>query len=245
MAFKKDREEKFLVTSADVDFEQKLKISALANYLIQISWHHAEDLSWGVDDLLKYNLVWVLSGLHIQLDECPKWRETINITTWPKGINRLFYLRDYIIKNEKGEIIGRATSNWLMIDIDKRRPKLHELDDAIITANQGRHAIEEVIPMLRQNGEDVISSTDFAVRYSDVDLNKHLTTTRYIDWVMDTFSPDEIGSKRPKTFLANFVKEIRFGHEVRMVKTEPAESSQQFEMVDTDGKTYFRALINY
>ncbi len=244
MAFQEDREEKFLVTSADVDFEQKLKISSLTNYLIQISWHHAEDLGWGVDDLLKYNLVWVLSGLHIKLDKYPDWRETITVITWPKGINRLFYLRDYLIKNETGEIIGRATSNWLMIDIDKRRPKLHELDDLLKNANKNRHAIEEVIPMLRQNNE-VISTTDFAVRYSDVDLNKHLTTTRYVDWVMDTFSPDEVENKRPKSFMANFVKEVRFGREVKMIKSQSSENAQQFEMIDDEGKSNFRALIEY
>ena len=60
------------------------------------------------------------------MDEYPEWKDNIEIKTWPKGVDGLFAIRDFqIFRN--GEIIGRATSYWLILDADSKRPK--RLDD--------------------------------------------------------------------------------------------------------------------
>ena len=237
--------QKFLVSSADVDFQQELRFSSLTNYLIQIAWRHAEQLKWGVDDLHKHNLVWVLMGVKIQLVQTPKWRETITIETWPKGINRLFYLRDFKIYNSNQQIIGRATSNWLLIDIEKRRPKLHHLDSKVFEKNFNNHAIEELIPFLKAEIKtDQI--LEYIVRYSDVDLNHHLTTTRYIDWIFDTHSLAELKHRKPKELTVNFSKEIIYGQTINMHRSKIEENTEQFQLVSEDGNTiFFRAELRY
>ena len=235
----------YLVTSADVDFEQKLRFSSFTNFLIQIAWRHAEQLGWGVEELHKHNLVWVLSGLQLELDEYPKWRETITIETWPKGINRLFYLRDFLIKNNQGKVIGRATSNWILIDIEKRRPKLHQLDDEVFKANLDRHAIADLLPNLKPEG-DIENTTGFTVRFSDVDINQHLTTTRYIDWMFDTYTPDQIAKTRPKGLVVNFAKEIKFDQEVNMQRLVESEKITDFRLIHSKENTiFFKARLYF
>lgn len=235
----------FLITSADVDFEGILRVSALANFLIQSAWQHAEHLGWGVNDLLKQNLSWVLSGFKIEILNYPKWKQTITVETWPKGINRLFYMRDFFIYDELGNVIAKATTNWLLIDIDKRRPKLVEIDNEIFRMNPGKHAIQEFVPMLNYSGI-AQCTTPFQVRYSNVDVNQHLTTTGYIDFVFDTYNPDFISKNRPKTVVANFIKEVKFGALVNMVRNEPNSYHHFFQLVPTEGSSpFFKAELTF
>ncbi|MBN1119251.1 MAG: hypothetical protein JXA77_18720 [Bacteroidales bacterium] len=235
---------KYLVTSAEVDFEGKIRMSALINFLIQTAWQHAEHLGWGVSEIQKYNLSWVLSGIQIELNEYTNWKEEIAIETWPKGLNRLFYLRDYIIYNQKGEKIGKATSNWLLIDVDKRRPKLHKVKniDKVIT---DKHAIEDLIPSLNFAGKPE-KKTNYQVRYSNVDVNQHLTTTGYIDFVFDTFDPDFISKNRPRVITMNFLKEVVYGTNASMLRITDDENKKQFILEPAEGgKAFFKCELSF
>jgi acyl-ACP thioesterase len=233
-----------MVTSADVDFHQKLRWSSLTNMLIQVAANHAELLEWGVD-LIKYNLVWVLSGMQIQLDEYPKWNEEVLIKTWTKGINRLFYLRDFIISNAEGKQIGRATSNWLLIDIDKRRPKLHDINSEVFKQNLDKHAIKDFVPKLAFTAKGEVE-TDFRVRFSDIDLNKHLTTTRYIDWVFDSYQLSQLIERMPRQLTLNFIKEVIFDEKIKMYRSKVSDNTDQFQLFPTESeKPSFLAELVY
>jgi acyl-ACP thioesterase len=235
----------FLITSADVDFEGILRVSSLINFLIQSAWQHAEHLGWGVNDLLKKNLAWVLSGFKIEIIDYPLWKQTITVETWPKGINRLFYMRDYNVFNGQGNLIARATTNWLLIDIDKRRPKLIEIDNEIFHLNPDRHAIKEFVPVIDFTG-NANNITPFQVRYSNVDVNQHLTTTGYIDFIFDTYEPDFISKNRPKSLVSNFIKEVKFGAQVNMLKKERDNKQHLFQLEPSPGgNAFFKAELTF
>jgi medium-chain acyl-[acyl-carrier-protein] hydrolase len=228
-----DLKSRFFIYSSDVDFQANLKPSSLVNYLIQTAWKHAENLGWGVDDLLKHNLAWVLSGLEIQVDFYPKWKEEIEIITWPKGINRLFYLRDFIFYDASGKEFGRATSSWLLIDIEKRRPKMHDLGNEIFKINLNRHSIETIIPSLKFDGVPQ-NQLNSIVRYSDIDVNQHLTTTRYIDLMMDLFKPGFLEQKMPSEMIMNFMKEVVFDQNICMQNQLVSNNTYLFQLITSD-----------
>lgn len=233
----------FLVSSADVDFEGVIRVSALVNFLIQSAWQHAEHLGWGVDALLKKNLSWVLSGFTLEVKQYPKWKDTITIETWPKGVNRLFYMRDFNIRNSSGELVGKATTNWLLIDIDTRRPKLIDIDGIILHLDNMPHAISAVVPVISFDGTPE-HTTDYQVRYSNVDVNQHLTTTGYIDFIFDTFDPAYLSKNRPVLVSVNFLREVKFGINLKMhrIKTDDQKFYFQLEKSD-DVKPLFRAEL--
>ena len=98
-------ENTFEATSRDADFSCNLRVGSLVNFFIQIAWKHAESLGWGLHDLSKHGFHWVLSRLKLEIDKIPVWPCELTIKTWPKGMNRLFYVRDAEIFNEAGEKI--------------------------------------------------------------------------------------------------------------------------------------------
>lgn len=233
----------FQVTSADVDFQQKLKVSSLANMFIQAAWQHAEELGWGADELAKQNLAWVLSSVHIKIEKLPLWKQHIQCKTWPKGTNRLFYLRDFILYDEANNKIATATSNWLIIDIERRRPKFIELDKVTFEQNIDKHAIKGLVPPIKFEGNPEFE-LEYTIKYSDIDINKHLTTTRYIDLLFDTYSPDELQGKDTKEIIFYFNKEVKFNEKVKMLRGERPDNTTCFQLVnETKGNVAFLAQV--
>jgi medium-chain acyl-[acyl-carrier-protein] hydrolase len=239
-------EEDFLVTSADTDFARKLRISSLINMYIQIAWHHAEELGFGISYLHQNNLAWVLSKLHLKIDAYPEWNDTLKLVTWPKGINRLFYLRDLEVNTKSGKQVARATSEWLIIDTKTKRPKLKGPDNDVFNKNKDKHAIASLV----ENIDTLTGNFELfplKISYSDIDLNQHLTTTRYIDWMFDTFEMDMHEKFHCTEVVLNFMREIPYGIEVSAKRNScPDKNCHNFEIIKNNTEqTLFRGKIHF
>ena len=89
---------------------------------------HAAILGFGYDDLIQSRTAWILSRLNIHFLKSPRWRDEVTLTTWHKGLERLFFLRDFILTDKEGNECIKATTSWLVLNLDTRRlvrdPKL-------------------------------------------------------------------------------------------------------------------------
>ncbi|RPH32985.1 acyl-[acyl-carrier-protein] thioesterase, partial [bacterium] len=74
------------VRSYDVDSTGKLKLASLFNYFQETAGKHATHLGAGYEVLRKLGLFWVLSRAKIRIHRLPAWGESIQLTTWPKGL---------------------------------------------------------------------------------------------------------------------------------------------------------------
>ncbi len=234
---------KFKITSAETDMEARLRPGALINLLIQSASQSADSLGFGYSELREHNLIWVLSRFSVKIFKELKWNDTIEIETWPKDITGLLYLRDFVARDENGEVVAMASSAWLAIDLERKRPtKIEgEFSDIFVSLKE-KYAYpdppEKLLP--------VESGTKFTVvsTYFDIDLNKHVTTTRYFDWMMDTFSPDFHKDHYPQLLSINFVKETLPGSQLNIFRKKNSDSEYVFEGVNTGLiKTSFRGKI--
>ncbi len=207
----------FNITSADADMNARLRLGSLVNFLIQSAIQSADKLGFGFNNLKEHNLIWVLSRLELQIFRPMKWNETILVETWPKNIEKLFYTRDFIVFDSQGNEIARATSAWLAIDQNSRRPKLMEGDLAErFTRLKNRHAIEGLPEKLEDlNSLDSVTITP---SFFDYDLNGHVTSTRYIDWIMDSFDYKYHTQHYPTFLSINYLKEILPGEPINLLK---------------------------
>lgn len=53
----------------------------------------------------------------------PEWDEKITIETWPLEPKRIEFEKDYLVRDANGEVIIRAVSVWVLMDIHQRRLK--------------------------------------------------------------------------------------------------------------------------
>lgn len=198
---------RFEVTSADVDMFKRLRPGALVNMLIQAAITSADELGFGFGQLSVHNLVWVLSRLQLEIYDKLTIADIVTVETWPKNIDKLLYLRDFTITKPDGSIVAKATSAWLAIDCNTRRPKIiNQQANNVFTHHKNKHAInatpEKLLPFVNDSCYYVNPV------YCDFDLNGHVTSTRYIDWVFDSLSLDFNSKNYPKVIVVNYIKEV-------------------------------------
>lgn len=193
------------ITSADADMFGRLRPGALLNMLIQAAGKSADSLAFGYNNLTDNGLFWVLSRMSIEISKTAKWHDSIIIETWPKDVNGLLYLRDFLIKNQDEDIIAKASSAWLAINLESRRPKIIPDLEAPFTELKNYHALEQVPEKLESVQGEIVSER--LVDFTDIDLNNHLTSVRYIDWMIDSFDIDFHRNNYLNKLSINYIKE--------------------------------------
>ncbi len=233
------------VTSADTDMYARLRLGSAVNYLVQAAIDSADKLGFGYGGIRQQNLFWVLSRLTLELYRPLRWHETVEVETWPKNVERILYLRDFILRDGDGNIIAKATSGWLAVDIEtKRIKKIEGIHAEYFDHLKNKHALaglpEKLFPV--NEGEEF----NIASGYFDIDLNGHVTTTRYVDWMMDTFSPDFHRENYPRKLSLNMMKETMPGSAIRLKRCGSSECQYLFEGFNRNNNSnVFRACIEY
>jgi len=235
---------RFPISTKDADFKKDLRISSMVNFFIQAAWKHAEELGVGYSHLSKIGVGWIFSRFKIKIHQLPTWPGDISITTWPKGLDRVLYIRDAELHGADNIKLASITSAWLVVDIHTKRLK-RSLPEAEFFSNlEMEHAINEAIPALKFD-EEGGHSTPFEVRYNDIDMNMHLTTVRYIDFMFDTYDIEFLDKNTPKELTVNFIKEIPFGAELVMHRYEN-QDAHRFELENLSNNLIcFRAEVKY
>ena len=205
---------KLPILSRDSDYLSNLKYSSIVNAFIHAAWQHAKELGLGYGFLSENGMAWVLSKFKIEFYNLPQWPGFIEVKTWPKGINRLFYMRDAFFYSE-GEKFAALSSDWLIINKEFKRPKLFNKGSEILSINTDKHALKTEIPKLKFQSKADYSEA-FKVRYNDLDVNNHLTTVRYIEFIFDTYQKDFFENNKLKYLIVNFIKEVPFASEINV-----------------------------
>ena len=207
----------------ETDASWRLKPASFMNYAQEAAGNHAVYLGFGYDDLIASNTAWILSRVHVEFIDTPKWKEDITLTTWHKGLNRLFFLRDFILTDKDGRERVKATTSWLILNLETRRlvrdPKLTE-DGTVCSENVLETPADKV-----QMPKDIeaLHVMDHLVAYSDVDMNAHANNAMYMQWAMDAVDYDIASTMPVKEFTINFNHETKPGDVVAIYKARIIE----------------------
>ncbi|MBN2480614.1 MAG: hypothetical protein JXB19_02655 [Bacteroidales bacterium] len=199
--------EDFLIRSFDIDFNLKLRLSSLCGFFQEIAGKHAEHLGFGYFAMRQSGLVWMLSRLFIEIHEYPSWEDTIAVETWPSGMERLFFRREFQVCKGKKKMIS-AVSYWLSLNIKTLRPQVFPIDETVIRHNAGRYAIDGVLEKIPPPATD-IAVRSFGIRYSELDQNRHVNNTKYVDWIMDSFKTGLLEKSMPCFFGIEYKHEVK------------------------------------
>jgi medium-chain acyl-[acyl-carrier-protein] hydrolase len=213
----------FQISSFDLNPNATARLTSIANYLQEMAYQHAKRLEWGFHDLEKKNVAWVLSRFHLKLYQLPGWDDTITIETWPRGVDRLFAIRDFKITNKSGDLIGDATSYWLIVDINTHRPT-RITEDIIKIVTREETVFNAKSEKLEISGE-LSEVYKRKVSFSDLDIVGHVNNVKYMEWCMDAI-PLEIHLNHELAELEiNFLHEAKYGEEIQL---NHSESGQRF-----------------
>jgi acyl-ACP thioesterase len=118
--------------------------------------------------------------------------------------------REFLIRNENNGIIARASSVWILINFDKRRPvripkEFGELyginNEKAWTFDSG----DEKIP------QEAYIEKEMAIMRSDVDTNGHVNNKKYVGWLLETLPEDVYRNYSLSDFDIRYKKEVGSG----------------------------------
>ena len=152
--------------------------------------------------------------LAVELDEMPYQYENFSVQTWVENVYRLFTDRNFAIIDKDGKKIGYARSVWAMINLNTRKPA------DLLTLHGGSivdYVCDEPCPIEKPSRIKVTSDQPIATltaKYSDIDINGHVNSIRYIEHILDLFPIELYKTKRIRRFEMAYVAESYFGDEL-------------------------------
>jgi acyl-ACP thioesterase len=228
----------------DADCGGRLSLQGAVAYFQEAAISHAEALGAGKDALASaqdgVRRGWVLSRMTVFVAKRPRWKDTVTVSTWPRGDAGLFAVRDYRISlGEEDLVLGRAL--WLVIDLDRRRPLRPRTVTDHLPRNEGLDVfsgsplsgsplsgstatgstVTGSTPAL-QTREDFRKTAGRQAYYPDIDFNGHMNHVRYISWIEET-APEGMMARAEKIRLdINYLAEVKPGDRVGIF-TAPAD----------------------
>jgi len=227
-----------VVRSYDIGPDQRIKMRPLLQYLQEAAARHARQAGDTFDRQIRQGAVWVLSRLHVRMDRYPHWHERLRIETWSVGIKSFSAIRDFRIEDESG-ICGAATTQWVLMNIDKRRPVRIP---ASLQEGYGRRPERELDDPFKPlpTFENPQHERVFAVRRGDLDPLNHVNYPVAVEWCLESLPAERVNGLRLASVEVAFKKESVYGDELLAQSAEPmAQASSPCVGPDSDQSILF------
>lgn len=223
---------RYTLTAADLDPQGELPLSHLVKMIIEGSTLHANDLGVGYDRLITRGHAWVLRRLSLKITRMPGMGESFTMTTRVESVGPLSSERLFELRSDSGEILLLARTSWVVIDVNRRR--LVPLGDL----TELNSIASEFEPNVAHGPRPKVSKNatrrfGINVRYSDLDINRHVTTSRYVDYVDDAFTPEWHSVHRITALDISFMRETMPGEPMVAAVTD-CDGHAQIDMLCGD-----------
>ncbi|MDR0795365.1 MAG: hypothetical protein LBE79_04820 [Tannerella sp.] len=200
--------DEYLIHSYEMDCQRRLSFISAINYFQESAWRNAEAMGFGYKDLAAKDRFWVLSRLYVEMYRFPLWGDTIQLETWPKGMDSLFAMRDFRIKSADGqELLGAGVTAWLIIDSITHR--LQRVEQALGHAMPcyPQNALEYKLDKIAL-APTMTPCTCIVAGYTDVDVNNHVNNVCYLNWAVNNL-PLQSDRLTVSSAEINFLSEAR------------------------------------
>ena len=210
--------QKHTIPCYQTDSNWRLKPASFMDLAQEAANTHAAILGFGYDDLIQSRTAWILSRVNIQFLKNPLWRDEVTLATWHKGLERLFFLRDFILTDKEGNECIKATTSWIVLNLDTRRlvrdPKL--MDEGTTCSDNALETPAGKVQMPKDVESEL--ALEHVVSYSDVDMNAHANNAMYLQWAMDAVDYQTASTRPVKEFTINFNHETKAGDKVSIYR---------------------------
>ena len=200
-------DETFTLRSRDCDMNGTWRPGAVLETMQDVAGIHSKLLGCGREDLIKKNIVWVCSRSELHMDRYPADGETVTVHTFPTPTRIYFFPRYYIFTDARGEMVGKAGTLWLLLDLDTRR-MLPPGEVASLMPDNRDLSVPMNLPATVGNlqGEEFVST--YTPVYTDLDVNGHVNNTRYADWLCNTLGINMMKKYEPDHIILNYNREV-------------------------------------
>ncbi|HWP96298.1 MAG TPA: acyl-ACP thioesterase domain-containing protein [Syntrophomonadaceae bacterium] len=196
-----------------IDQSKEATPVSILHFLEDIAIFHSQAVGLGIDRLLEKRTGWILNRWVLRMEKYPRLGDKISIKTWTSRFERFYARREFMIDDPQGNPLGRASSLWIYLNVDKKRPlRIPEQFE------QAYGVIEKMV--MDDSYRDLPDMTDpetgmsFRVRRSDIDTNGHVNNARYVEWMIEGINGDLIQDYQLSELEVVYKKETVYGTNV-------------------------------
>ena len=234
----------FYIFPREADASKRISLQNIGAFILDAAGMAANAHGFGMDYMHKHGLAWVTSRIAIEMTEYPHEYETISIETWVEDCTSIFSTRNFLIYNDKKEVIGQASTLWSMIDFKTRK-----MVDLLKTTDLANHVVttqNELFTMNKPKRVDYKGDDEPTYKHkvvvSDIDMNQHVNSMKYLQWAIDTLSLEEVMNSTIKRLDINYLKEALYNQNIEIYRTD-IDNQKHFELRNEEGQACCRIQL--
>ena len=198
----------FHIPYYDTDKDGRITSYNILKYFGETSASQTDEFSLNEEEK-KSNYGWMIYRWKVKIKKYPKAKEKVYIETWISKLDRFYAYREFAILSKENEVLGVASTVWIMVDMKKKRPiriPSTFIGKSKIVNERNFSEFENFREKI-----DIKEYIDFKVRRSDIDYNNHVNNTKYLLWIIEAV-PNNIYEKYTLAeFEIIYKKEIKYG----------------------------------
>lgn len=235
-------EHEFYIGLNDIDRNNKLTIKAFMGFLEDAGGIHSDLVGYGLYDIVKTKLNWMIISWKIKFMKKPTYNETIKVVTWSKGIQRLYSYRDFEVYNSNQELIAIASSKWVLVNMETK--SITSPDEKLIEAYQSEDKSVMDIKELSKLKEPVkyTNISENNITREMIDINNHVHNLEYLDLGYSSL-PDEVYYTDFQEIEIMYKKEIKFGEKIKSMYAYSEEDKAHIIAIKSEDESVLHSII--
>lgn len=204
-------EEDLKIGIDDVEKNGCITNRAILRLLEDIGSYHSDKAGYGLLDIEKNGISWILLDWKVHVLKRPKYGEKVLVRTWGRNPKKVTVARDYEILNKNNELCVIGTSKWALIDIQNKKPT--RITQEVINKYEiEEKSVFEDIELDKVNvPNEFLTSSTFIPTRRNIDVNGHMHNSHYLELAYEAL-PEEVYKNRPyNNFRISYKKEIKLG----------------------------------
>jgi medium-chain acyl-[acyl-carrier-protein] hydrolase len=212
-----------------------IKPASWLDYCMEAADANARVSAYSMTHVEALGYYWVMLRYRLAFEATPRVRETLRLTTWPRGFDRLFALREFRFATPEGTALARGTTAWLLVKKDGFRPvrPAEHIPPFPTSPEVGYLEKVEALPPLEIDGQ--APALTLRARRDEIDLLGHVSNPHYVRWAVEALPGDDFLATHELVRLdVDFIGMAFAGDSVEVYTldvTKPDEAAPAFHQV--------------
>ena len=200
--------EEFRIRYYELGPDGAVPLHTLCDYFQEAAGLDAHTLACGYEDLAGSGVTWVLTRMQVTPLAKATVGSKLTVHTWHSVSDRLFSRREFYITGEKGEVVVKGSTWWLLIDVRTR--KVARTPQSLLDGNppNPEFVLVEHNPKAADfGGLAPVATLPVIVRDEDIDSNAHVNNTHFTAWAIESAPREIVGGRALKELVITFKHE--------------------------------------
>lgn len=192
-------------------------------------------------ELMEKGMAMMISRLDMVAYEEIRLGDVVDLETWPCESSRATFLRMYQVKR-CDKVIAEISSQWVLVDFQSKKIlKVSDVDFSNYYMGEYHDVIGDKFRVPKDVQFEEVGTKE--IMYSDLDSNRHMNNTYYLD-VVSNYVPELCeGTHRVSAARIHFAKEASFGEVLTVTRCKTGEGKYLFRTLKSDGEKNIDAEI--